>query len=159
MARVPSLLGVGQHPTSVLPSLTPLGEDWNSALQYNEVSEYQVGTRFWAVPVTGLTAYVNGSAIDIPVGESIANPNIVDPIGVLDTGIPFIFGRTDVINAFYGAYGIEPGTDGSCVYSPLHDCVIPDRPRSLHQTTCLALLRLTCQYRLVLKCFQFTLLM
>lgn len=114
MDRVPSILGIGAHPTNVLGNITASGSNWLNDLEYNEVSEYQVGTLFWALPVTGITAYVNGSALDIPLGRSLADPNIIDPIGVLDTGVPFIFGRTTLVDAFYGAYGIGPGSDGIC---------------------------------------------
>lgn len=114
MSRIPSVLGIGCHPSELLPSITEYGSAWESALQYNKVSMYETGTLFWAAPLTGLTAYVNGAAVDIPTGQPMVDSDSVDPIAVFDTGIPYIFGRVDVINAFYGAYGIGPGTDGQC---------------------------------------------
>jgi hypothetical protein len=114
MSRVPSVLGIGCHPSKILPSLTAYGSAWESALQYNKVSMYQTGTLFWAAPLTGLTAYINGTALNIPTGQCMVDPDNVDPIAVFDTGIPYIFGRVDVINKFYGAYGIGPSADGQC---------------------------------------------
>lgn len=114
--RIPSLLGVGRHPAKILPSIasTPPGSSWRTSLTFNKVVEYEAGALFWSTSVTGLTAYVNGSAVPIDVGTSDADPNAVHPVGVLDTGIPFIFASAGIVNAFYGAYGIGPGSDGSC---------------------------------------------
>jgi hypothetical protein len=114
MSRVPSVLGIGRHPSDILPDITMYGNKWESALQFDKVSMYQTGTLFWATPLTAITVYVNGTAANITTGASQVNLNSVDPIAVLDTGIPYIFGRVNVINAIYGAYGIDPGADGQC---------------------------------------------
>ena len=118
MSQVPSVLGVGHHPSEILSNITAHGNAWESALQFSRVSMYQAGTLFWAAPLTRLTAYVNGTAVDIPIGQSMVDTDSVYPIAVFDTGIPYIFGRVDIINAFYGAYGIGPGTDGQCTDLP-----------------------------------------
>jgi hypothetical protein len=114
MDRVPSVFGIGQHPSDVLSSISLVGADWSSSLTFNGVSEFRSGALLWALPVTALTIYINGSSVEIPIGMSIANPNNVNPMGILDTGVPFVFARRPIVNAFFGAYGIGPGTDGSC---------------------------------------------
>jgi len=116
MSRVPSVLGIGRHPSEILPNITAYGSAWESALQFNRVIMYEAGTLFWAAPLTGITAYVNGTAVNIPVGASAINPDSVYPVAVFDTGTPYIFGPVDIINALYGAYGIGPGTNGQCRY-------------------------------------------
>lgn len=118
ISRVPSILGIGRHPTHLLPNISLFGNSWESALQFSKVVEYQAGTLFWSISVTGLTAYVNGTSVDIEIGQSSADVNAVNPIGILDTGTPFIFARVDVVNAFYGTYGFGPASDGLCESRP-----------------------------------------
>ncbi|KAF9521205.1 hypothetical protein BS47DRAFT_1335325 [Hydnum rufescens UP504] len=103
--RIPSLLGIGMHPLDVIPDPTEV--------IFTTVAAYPMGTLLWSIPVTNFSVYVNGVGANIPLGRSKANPNNAFPMAVLDTGVPFIFARSDVTNAVYGAYGVSPATDGT----------------------------------------------
>ncbi|KAF8315667.1 acid protease [Clavulina sp. PMI_390] len=114
VTRIPSMLGIGKQPVDLLPSITGLpNNSWTEVLEFNRVVDYSAGSLFWTSAVTGITAYINGTSIPIPVGNSVADPNAIMPVAILDTGSPFIFASSAIVDAFYGAYGIGPGSDGS----------------------------------------------
>lgn len=106
---IPSRLGIGAHPPDLVPD--------PSKVAYSSVALYPRGSLFWSLPVTSIIAWVSSQPETIPLGRSLANPNSLAPIAILDTGIPIIFVRTDIANALYGAYGISPAANGLCKLS------------------------------------------
>jgi hypothetical protein len=103
-SAVPSQLGIGRHPSELVPN--------PSKLEYSAVVSQTQGTSFWEVEVHAITLYVNGS----PHSISLSHPRSGNayPTAVLDTGVPFILTSTSVANGIYGALGIGPASDGQC---------------------------------------------
>ncbi|KAH9015762.1 aspartic peptidase domain-containing protein [Lactarius deliciosus] len=101
-SAVPSLLGIGRHPSELVPD--------PSKIQYSTlVSEHQ-GILFWEAEVRAITVYVNGTMLPVELGHSRSGN--VFPVAVLDSGVPFILAATNIANGIYGALGIGPAADG-----------------------------------------------
>ncbi|PWN45423.1 acid protease [Ceraceosorus guamensis] len=66
--------------------------------------------RKWTSLVTQLITTVNGT--------STALPNYTALKAIWDTGARFNYGRRDILNAMYGAYGLGPNADQSGYYFP-----------------------------------------
>ncbi|KAH9959375.1 aspartic peptidase domain-containing protein [Russula compacta] len=101
-STVPSLLGIGRHPSELVPD--------PSKVKYTTVASQPQGTLFWEVSVRAITLYVNGS----PHSINLSHPRSGNtyPTAVLDSGVPFILTSTNVANGIYGALGIGPAADG-----------------------------------------------
>jgi hypothetical protein len=109
-STIPSLLAIGTHPSEVVPD--------PSKINYNDLAS---GSRFWELPATGLTVFLNDSKpSSIPLGGSVVDKSSIYPIAILDSGTPAIFTRRDIANAFYGAWGIGPASDQNCTSAILH---------------------------------------
>ncbi|KAF9532215.1 aspartic peptidase domain-containing protein [Crepidotus variabilis] len=100
--QIPALLGIGRHPSSVVPD--------PSQIKYSSLVGDQNGVLFWKVNVRAITVYVNSVPMHINVGR--AGNGGAFPSAVLDTGVPLILTTSTVANAIYGAIGINPASDG-----------------------------------------------
>ncbi|ETW82324.1 hypothetical protein HETIRDRAFT_409794 [Heterobasidion irregulare TC 32-1] len=100
--EVTSLLGIGQHPTALVPD--------PAKITYSPVIASNVGNKFWKTNVRGVTVYVDGQSRPLTLGRS--HTGAVFPTAVLDSGVPYILTTTAIANGIYGALGIGPGADG-----------------------------------------------
>ncbi|KAL5495684.1 hypothetical protein ACEPAI_1147 [Sanghuangporus weigelae] len=107
--RIPSVLGIGRHPSNDLLSdgLTIEPE----RIEYSDVIPENNGVLFWKAELRGITVYVNGTAKEIDLGPSVTGN--VFPEAVLDTGVPYIISTPHIANAVWGALGISPANDGN----------------------------------------------
>lgn len=105
--RISSALGIGRHPTELVPD--------PDLIQYSPLVSEQSGTLFWKVGVRAITVYVNGEPRKVDVGRSYTGA--VFPSAILDSGVPLILTTSTIANAIYGAIGINPSSDGSCTFS------------------------------------------
>ncbi|KAG1728997.1 aspartic peptidase domain-containing protein [Suillus lakei] len=85
---IPSLLGIGMHPSSVVPD--------PSKIKYSTLA---------------ITVYVDGQARPVVLTESITGAAF--PTALLDSGVPFIITTSSIANGIYGALGINPASDGN----------------------------------------------
>jgi hypothetical protein len=99
---VPSALGIGQHPSSLVPD--------PSKVHYTSLAG-GTNSNFWNAAVSQLTVYVNGSAAVIPLAGSVGS--FPSPTAALDSGVPVILTTRGIANAMYGAIGIGPAVDGN----------------------------------------------
>ena len=102
--QVQSVLGIGEHPTALVPD--------PSLIQYETPVLDGFEALFWKATVRAITVYVNGVGQQIQLGSSITGA--VFPNAVLDSGTPLILTTTTVANAIYGSIGIGPAADGMC---------------------------------------------
>lgn len=100
---IPSLLGIGMHPSSVVPD--------PSEIQYSTLVSQGVGILFWKTNVQAITVYVNGQARPVVLTESVTGAAF--PTALLDSGVPFIVTTSSIANGIYGALGISPASDGN----------------------------------------------
>jgi hypothetical protein len=119
---VPSRFSIGTHPTDSLsgllqnlnPSASSNFSSYLSSLlpQYTVVIDSSANGEYlyWRTSLTLLSVY-NPSKTDIPLGgkESLY------PSVILDTGGSTILARPDIANAIYGAFSIDPASDGNCM--------------------------------------------
>jgi hypothetical protein len=106
--RVPSLLGIGQHPPQIVKD--------PSDIQYSTVVSDPAGILFWKASVRGITVYVDSQPRIVDIGHSITGG--VFPVAVIDSGVPFILTSSSVANGIYGAIDIHPAQDGKCKQHP-----------------------------------------
>ncbi|KAH8120626.1 acid protease [Phellopilus nigrolimitatus] len=108
-SRIPSVLGIGRHPSSALlpegPTIEPADVAYSSLLSESD------GIHFWKVELRALTVYVNGTAKKVNIGRSVTG-NIF-PEAILDSGVPYIISTPAIANGVWGALGIGPATDGN----------------------------------------------
>ena len=102
--QVQSVLGIGEHPTALVPD--------PSRIQYSTPVSDGSEALFWKAIVRAITVYVNGVAKQVQLGTS--NTGAAFPIAVLDSGTTLIFTTTNVANAIYGSIGVTPASDGMC---------------------------------------------
>ena len=102
--RVPSLLGIGRHPSSLVSD--------PSAINYFPLVSDRVGIIYWKVTVRAITVYVNGQRKPIDIAVSAEGGEY--PTAVLDSGAPVILTTPNIANGIYGALGIGPAADGNC---------------------------------------------
>lgn len=103
---IPSLLGIGMHPSSVVPD--------PSKINYSTLVSQGVGILFWKTSVRAISVYVNGQARPVVLTESVTGAAF--PTALLDSGVPFIITTSSIANGIYGALGISPASDGNCAY-------------------------------------------
>ncbi|KAG9078541.1 hypothetical protein FS749_009424, partial [Ceratobasidium sp. UAMH 11750] len=112
----PSLLSIGRHPKSLVPD--------PSKISYTQLN----GNTYWRVQVTQISAGVPGEWSDNPspsgaygpgfnhnlvLGASqVAGSRSIWPLAILDTGGARIITSRNLANAFWGAYGVGPASDG-----------------------------------------------
>lgn len=120
--RVPSLLGIGQHPTNDLLSQNGAGSGTvdgpltidPSKVAYSDLISEQDGVHFWKVELRALTVYIDGTAHQIDIGNGVSGS--LFPEAVVDTGVPYIISTPSIANAVWGALNIQPANDGNCTY-------------------------------------------
>ncbi|KAG1759858.1 aspartic peptidase domain-containing protein [Suillus occidentalis] len=100
---IPSLLGIGMHPSSVVPD--------PSKINYSTLVSQGVGILFWKTSVRAISVYVNGQARPVVLTESVTGAAF--PTALLDSGVPFIITTSSIANGIYGALGIGPALDGN----------------------------------------------
>lgn len=101
-SAVPSLLGIGRHPSELVPD--------PSKIHYSTLVSDHDGILFWETEVSAITIYFNGTSLPVELGRS-SSGNVL-PVAVLDSGVPFILTSTAIANGIYGALGIGPASDG-----------------------------------------------
>ncbi|KAJ7734565.1 aspartic peptidase domain-containing protein [Mycena maculata] len=100
-STVPSILGIGRHPASLVPD--------PSQVAYDTLYEPSVeGPLFWKAAVHNITVYTNTSRTAVSLGRGASG---AFPSAVLDTGVPVILTTKAVADAIYGAIGIQPSSD------------------------------------------------
>ncbi|THH05133.1 hypothetical protein EW145_g5017 [Phellinidium pouzarii] len=108
-SRIPSILGIGRHPSDDLlpdgPSINPANISYSTPIPQSD------GVHFWKAELRALTVYVNGTAKEIDIGRSVTGS--VFPEAVLDTGVPYIISTPTIANAVWGALGVGPASDGN----------------------------------------------
>jgi len=102
--RIPSLLGIGHHPSSLVPD--------PSKIHYYSLISNNVGVIYWKVTVRAITVYVNNQPKPVDIEYSTSGEEF--PTAVLDSGVPVILTTTNIANGIYGAIGIGPASDGNC---------------------------------------------
>lgn len=107
--KIHSQLGIGMHPTSLVPDPTKL--------LYSSVVSSTIGPLYWRVHVTGFTTYVDSKPRVMSLGPSGVDRTSQYPIAVLDTGGTNIIATPDLAKAFYAPWNIVPASDGSCTTS------------------------------------------
>ncbi|KAJ7634544.1 aspartic peptidase domain-containing protein [Roridomyces roridus] len=100
-STVPSVLGIGQHPPSVVPD--------PSLVEYDALYDPTDRGYFWKVAVRAITVYTNNTRIPIQLGRGASGGAF--PSASLDTGTPLILTTTAVADAIYGAIGIQRASD------------------------------------------------
>ena len=103
--RVPSVLGIGRHPSQLVPD--------PSKIQYASVVASSIGALFWQAQVTAITVYFDGKPLPISLPVSVV-PGASVPSAILDSGVPLIVTTAQIANAIYGALGVGPANDGNC---------------------------------------------
>ena len=101
---IPAVLGIGQHPYSLVPD--------PSLILYSTLVSDKPGILYWKVSVTAITVYVNGTTERVQLGKSVDGAS--SPIAVLDSGVSVILTTSDIANGIYGAIGISPASNGMC---------------------------------------------
>ncbi|KAM5541289.1 hypothetical protein V8D89_005218 [Ganoderma adspersum] len=102
--RVPSALGIGRHPDSLIPD--------PSKIEYAIVSPSGYGTLFWQASISAITVYVDGQPKSVSLPLSVV-PAAKSPSAILDSGVPLIITTPDIANGIYGAMGVGPANDGN----------------------------------------------
>ncbi|EJF56337.1 hypothetical protein DICSQDRAFT_174971 [Dichomitus squalens LYAD-421 SS1] len=102
--RVPSVLGIGRHPSKLV-------SDPNK-IEYASVVSSNVGATFWQARVTAITVYVDDKPLPISLPHSVV-PGASAPSAILDSGVPLIVTTTQIADAIYGALGVGPANDGN----------------------------------------------
>ena len=132
---IPSLLGVGRHPSSYIPD--------PSKVHYSTIVSEDNGALFWKISVTAITVYVDGERREVDISPSTGGSAF--PTAVLDTGVPVILMTSTIANGIYGALDIHPAQDRNCepLRSPLPNSRItrvfrlrPMRNPSQHDHLC-----------------------
>ncbi|KAK7044875.1 acid protease [Favolaschia claudopus] len=103
---VPSILGIGRHPSALVPDPSKIAYDVLYA-------PGNAGPLFWKASVREITVYTNTSRLSIPLGRGVSG---VFPSAVLDSGVPVILTTSSVANAIYGAIGVQPAADNNYYY-------------------------------------------
>lgn len=101
--EIPSLLGIGMHPSSVVPD--------PSKIKYSTLVNQGAGMLFWKTNVQAIVVYVNGQARPVVLTGSVTGAAF--PTALLDSGVPFIITTSSIANGIYGALGISPASDGN----------------------------------------------
>ncbi|KAG8731787.1 hypothetical protein FRC11_002305 [Ceratobasidium sp. 423] len=109
----PSLLSIGRHPSKVVSD--------PSKIAYSPITD---GTH-WRLPVTEITGWIVGdynsstqaynfqTRKDVQLtGSTVSGSRSIWPLATIDTGGAHIVSTRALANAFWGAYGIGPASDG-----------------------------------------------
>ncbi|CAE6354844.1 unnamed protein product [Rhizoctonia solani] len=110
---IPSLLSIGRHPSKVVPD--------PSKISYSSITD---GTH-WRLPITEITAWIVGNYNDTTQAynfntrrdvqlttSTVSGSRSIWPLATIDTGGAQIISTRALANAFWGALGIGPASDG-----------------------------------------------
>ncbi|KZT69483.1 acid protease [Daedalea quercina L-15889] len=100
---VPSILGLGLHPSELVP-------DPSKIEYYDLVTNYNYD-QFWAASVRNITVWVDGEAKNIALGNSVSGSTY--PVAVLDSGTPVILASPTIASNIHSAIGMSPASDGT----------------------------------------------
>ncbi|KAN0123682.1 Aspartic peptidase domain containing protein [Lactarius tabidus] len=89
---VPSLLGIGRHPSGLVPD--------PSKIRYSTLVSDHDGILFWEVEVGAINVYANGTVLPVELGCS-SSGNVL-PVAVLESGVPFILTSPEIANEYMG---------------------------------------------------------
>ncbi|ESK96523.1 aspartic peptidase a1 [Moniliophthora roreri MCA 2997] len=115
--RIPSLLGIGRHPSkSAIPAIGGDGQKVQYATPLPSVNDrgISVGTLFWKSSIKDVTVWVDNQPRPVKLARSGlgATGGGSYPTAVLDSGVPLILSTRAIADAIYGAIGISPASDG-----------------------------------------------
>lgn len=131
--KVPSLLGIGRHPAALVPN--------PSKVLYSTLVTDRAGILFWKVNIRAITVYVDGVPHPVTLGRSASGGAF--PTAVLDSGVPVILTTRAIANAIYGAIGIDPASDGKCMFLSRAFCYFDADGGTLVYVPCKTPLNLT----------------
>ncbi|KAH9915095.1 aspartic peptidase domain-containing protein [Fomitopsis serialis] len=100
---VPSVLGVGLHPSELVPD--------PSKVEYRDLVTNYNYDQFWATSVRDITVWVDGKAKVIALGDSTSGATY--PTAVLDSGTPVILASPVIASGIYAALGMTAASDGT----------------------------------------------
>lgn len=106
--HIPSLLTIGKHPTDEIPNLDP------SKIGLISLVPTSDGDKWWRVYIETITGWVDGQPKNINIGGSTSLPSSATAVAILDTGGPIILATRQIANAIYGAWNVQPASDGNC---------------------------------------------
>lgn len=119
---IPSKFSIGQHPSDDLSGILSIPDDQSDLdmssyldsilpLHTFEIDPAPNGEYlYWRTQLTLLSVY-NPDKVDVPLGGSQGD---IYPSVILDTGGSTIMTRPEIANAIYGAFKINPASDGNC---------------------------------------------
>lgn len=111
---VPSVLGIGRHPSGLVPD--------PSRVMYEMLYGGGInGPLFWKGSVRAITVYTDAARLPIDLGLGVSG---IFPTGVLDTGVPVILSTKTLADAIYGALGVQQGSDGTCTFLLLSELIL-----------------------------------
>ena len=114
--RLPSLLGIGRHPSEIISD--------PSKIEYSALVSDQDGVLFWKTDIRAITVYVNSAPMPVDIPSGVKGSAF--PVAVLDSGVSLIITTSTIANGIYGALGIGPASDGQCGWSfILSECQTP----------------------------------
>ncbi|EGO23361.1 hypothetical protein SERLADRAFT_356395 [Serpula lacrymans var. lacrymans S7.9] len=102
-SALPSLLGIGRHPSSIVPD--------PSKILYSTLIADDVGILYWKTTLQAITVYVNSESKPVTLPLSISGNGF--PTALLDSGVPTIVTTSNIANGIYGALGIGVASDGN----------------------------------------------
>ncbi|KAF8678699.1 Acid protease [Rhizoctonia solani] len=110
---IPSLLSIGRHPSKVVPD--------PSKIVYSPITD----ATHWRLPITEIAAWLVGSynattqaynfntRREVQLTSSVVSGSrSIWPLATIDTGGAHIISTRALANAFWGAFGIGPASDG-----------------------------------------------
>ncbi|KAJ4481812.1 aspartic peptidase domain-containing protein [Lentinula lateritia] len=135
-STIPSLFGIGKHPSQSQVPQIGSGEDVQYATSLASLTSTGIsaGYLFWKASIADITVWVDGQAKPITLQKSSYEAS---PSAILDTGVPVILSTKVIADAIYGAIGVSPASDGNYYVScttPLNLTVSLDSrlPISVH---------------------------
>ena len=107
-SRIPSLLSIGRHPSSLVPGFDP------SNATFMDLIASSSGDPFWRVSLESITAWIDGVPKPVTLQRSSVVGNTGFPVAIVDTGGSAILATREIANGIYGAWQIGPALDGNC---------------------------------------------
>ncbi|KAJ3881652.1 aspartic peptidase domain-containing protein [Lentinula edodes] len=135
-STIPSLFGIGKHPSQSQVPQIGSGEDVQYSIPFASLTSTGIsaGYLFWKAGIADITVWVDGQAKPVTLQKSSYEAS---PTAILDTGVPVILSTKVIADAIYGAIGVSPASDGNYYVScttPLNLTVSLDSrlPISVH---------------------------
>ncbi|KAJ3771179.1 acid protease [Lentinula raphanica] len=135
-SKIPSLFGIGRHPSQSQVSQIGSGENvqYSTPLASLTSTGISAGNLFWKTAINDITVWVDGQARVVSLQKNFYEST---PTAILDTGVPVILSSKNIADAIYGAIGVSPAQDGNYYVScttPLNLTITLDNrlPISVH---------------------------